>query len=110
MLKKIEEVLKQLNIEIAYQVYNGSSDEYIIFDIYDEKDSEFSEDENLGVTYYITINYWHKSKSCISKYKTIKNLFKNNGFFFYSMTTMPIQNSLFGKNFTFKFEEILEDD
>lgn len=107
MLDELEKILLTLNIELAYQEYAGSADEYIIFDIYDEKDSEFAEDENLEETYFITLNFWHKSKASIKKYKTIKKLLKNNGFFFDSMTTLKSENDFLGKNFLFQKGELV---
>ena len=107
MLEHLEEVLKLLNIELAYQEYAGASEEYLIFDIYSEKDSEYIEDENLGVIYYITLNYWHKSKSCIKKYRTIKKLLKDNGFFFDDMKTLKSEKGFLGKNFLFIKEELV---
>ena len=101
MLEHLEEVLKNLNVELAYQEYQGSAEEYLIFDIYTEEDSEFVEDENLEVIYYITLNYWHKSKSCIKKYREIKKLLKNNSFFFDSIKTLKSERGFLGKNFLF---------
>ncbi|EJT6340400.1 hypothetical protein N2W42_001147 [Clostridium perfringens] len=113
MLEKIEKLLKTLNIDLGYQIYNGNADEYIIFDIVSERDTTFADDVNLEEKKYITINYWHKSKSGIKKYKEIKKLFKKNGFFFDSMKTLSRSSGVYdsadefyGKNFVFTMEEL----
>ena len=61
MHNKIVEVLESLGIDIGFMEYEGNANEYIIFDIYNELDSNFSDDENLSNTYYIQVNYWFKS-------------------------------------------------
>ena len=104
MINKLEEVLKELNIELGYQEYDGKSDEYIIFDIYDLRDTNFADDVNLTCTYYVTLNYWHRSLNKINNYKTIINKLKDNGFYFSNMKTLPKSNNFFGKNFTFKID------
>lgn len=106
VLEKIEKTIKKLSIEAYYQVADISSDEYIIFDIYNEKDTTFCEDSNLEVDYYITLNYWHKGKTGLKKYKTIKEAFKDEGFLFDSIKTLKSsKQNVFGKNYTFKYEE-----
>lgn len=100
LIEELELLLKKLNIEFEMQKYNGDSDEYVIFDIYNEKDTDYCNIGNLTTTYYITLNYWHKNKFCRTKYDTIKKLFKCNGFFFYSAKTLKSDN-MFGKNFIF---------
>lgn len=106
VLEKIENIIKKLGIEACYQVASAKSDEYIIFDIYNEKDTTFCEDENLEIAHYITLSYWHKGKNGLKKYKKIKETFKNEGFFFDSIKTLKSsKQNVFGKNYTFKYEE-----
>lgn len=100
IIEEIEHLLAKLNTEFEMQAYSGKSDEYIIFDIYNEKDTDLCNKGNLTTTYYITLNYWHKDKSCRKKYDIIKKLFKDNSFFFDSAKTLKSEN-LIGKNFTF---------
>ncbi len=109
MLKKIEELLKTLNIDLGYQIYDGNSNEYIIFDIASEYDTTFADDDNLEEKKIVTINYWHKNKSGIEKYIEIKKLFKNNGFFFDSMKTLNPSQGFYGKNFIFILEELNDE-
>lgn len=104
MINKLENVLKELNIELAYQEYDGKSNEYIIYDIYDLRDNNFADDVNLTCTYYITMNYWHKSLDKIKNYKPIIKHMKNNGFYFVNMKTLNKSNNFFGKNFIFKID------
>lgn len=105
MLERIENILKELNIELAYQEYNGEANEYIIFDIFNEKDIEYADDINLGTNYYITINYWHKSLSKVNMPKLIKELMKKHGFFFDGMKSLPKYKGFHGKNLDFIYEE-----
>lgn len=108
VLQNIENIIKKLSIEPYYQVADGESNEYIIFDIFSEKDTEFAEDENMTITYYVTLNYWHKGKQCFTKYKTIKEAFKSEGFFFDDMRTLKSsKQDVYGKNYTFKYEEVI---
>ena len=90
MIVKLENILKELNIELAYQEYDGDAEEYLIFDIYDLRENDFADDINLSLTNYITINYWHK--------------LKDNGFYFIAMKTLNKTDSFYGKNFTFKID------
>ena len=53
MHNKLVEILESLGIDIAFMEYEGNANEYIIFDIYNELDSNFSDDENLSNTLYI---------------------------------------------------------
>ena len=55
MHNKLVEILESLGIDIGFMEYEGNSSEYIIFDIYNELDSSFSDDENLS-------NILHTSK------------------------------------------------
>lgn len=105
MFETIEEILKTLNIELGFQEYTGNADEYIVWDIPSDYDSVFVEDTSIAETFMITINYWHKSKKNIQKYKKIKELFVENGFFLNSKTTLPKAEEFYGKNFIFFKEE-----
>lgn len=105
MLEKLESILKELNIELAFQEYTGDAEEYIIFDVFNEKDSEYADDTNLGVVYYITLNYWYKSLSKINKPKIIKELMKSHGFFFDGMKSLQKYKGFHGKNLDFIYEE-----
>lgn len=108
VLEKIENIIKSLGIVPYYQISDGKSTEYIIFDIYSEKDTEFAEDENMTITYDVTLNYWHNGKQCFSKYKTIKEAFKSEGFFFDDIKTLiSSTQNVYGKNYTFKYEEVI---
>lgn len=106
VLEKIENIINKLEIEACYQIAETNSLEYIIFDIYDEKDTTFCEDSNLEITCYITLSYWHEGKAGLRKYRKIKEAFKKEGFLFDSIKTLKsTKPNSFGKNYTFKIEE-----
>ncbi|MEG0667842.1 MAG: hypothetical protein RR460_04375 [Clostridium sp.] len=104
MHNKLVEILEQLKIPIAFQEFDGESDEYIVFDVYHDEDSDFYDNENLSETYYITLNYWFKSKSNIKKYKKIKSLLKDNDFVYTGGKDL-ISNGYLGRNLDFKYIE-----
>ncbi len=72
MHNKLVEILEELNIPIGFQKFEGEAEEYIIFNIYDDEDSNFFDNENLSETYYICINYWTTKKSKLDNYKKLK--------------------------------------
>ena len=108
MHSKIVEILESLGIDIAFMEYEGNSSEYIIFDIYNELDSSFSDDKSLSNTYYIQVNYWFKSLKNISKYNEIKELLKNNGFIFDGAKDVK-DSGYYGKNMDFIYLDFKED-
>lgn len=108
MHNMLVEILESLGIDIAFMEYEGNSNEYIIFDIYNELDSSFSDDKNLSNTYYIQVNYWFKSLKNINKYNEIKELLKNNGFIFDSAKDVK-DNGYYGKNMDFIYVNFKED-
>lgn len=107
MHNKIVEVLETLGIDIAFMEYEGNSDEYIIFSIYDDEDSDFHDDTNDSEVSYINISYWFKSKSNINKYKKIKELMKKNNFV-YDGGKDRKEGSYYGKSLDFIFTEEME--
>ena len=48
MHNKLVEILEELNIPIGFQKFEGEAEEYIIFNIYDDEDSNFFDNENLS--------------------------------------------------------------
>ena len=66
------DLLEQFGIDIGWEELDNteSLDEYIVFSIYDDKDSN------------ITFNYWYKNLYNINKYRKIKSLLKENGFIY----------------------------
>ena len=107
MYNKIVEVLETLGIDIAFMEYEGNSDEYIIFSIYDDEDSDFNDDTNDSEVSYINITYWFKSKLNINKYKKIKDLMKNNDFIYDGGKDLK-DGSYYGKSLDFIFTEETE--
>lgn len=78
------DLLEQLGITLGWGELDNteSLDEYIVFNIYDDEDSNITADGNLTETYYITIDYWYRDLNNISKYREIKKLLKENGFIY----------------------------
>lgn len=109
MYDKVIKALEELNIDIAFQEYEGAEDEYIIFDIHLEKEEDFASDIAHTNISYITINYCHKSKLGINKYKEIKGIMKQHGFFFDSSKTIPKDGDFYIKNFDFIYKEDMEE-
>ena len=100
MHNKLVEVLETLGVDIAFMEYEGNSNEYIIFDIYNELDTDFSDDNSLSDTYYIQVNYWFKSLKNLDRYIKIKELLKENGFIFDSAKDVK-DSGYYGKNMDF---------
>ena len=100
MHNKIVEVLETLGIDLAFMEYEGNSNEYIIFNIYNEESNNFADDDNLSDVYYIQINYWFKSLKNLNKYNKIKDLLKENGFMFDGAKDLK-DNGYYGKNMDF---------
>ena len=100
MHNKLVEILESLGIDIAFMEYEGNANEYIIFDIYNELDTDFSDDNSLSDTYYIQVNYWFKSLKNLDRYIKIKELLKENGFIFDSAKDVK-DSGYYGKNMDF---------
>ena len=100
MHNKLVEILEALGIDIAFMEYEGNASEYIVFDIYNEVDTDFSDDNSLSDTYYIQVNYWFKSLKNLDKYIKIKELLKNNGFIFDGAKDVK-DSGYYGKNMDF---------
>ena len=100
MHNKLVKILEDLGIDIGFMEYEGNSSEYIIFDIYNEVDTDFSDDISLADTYYIQVNYWFKSLKNLNKYNEIKELLKNNGFIFDGAKDVK-DSGYYGKNMDF---------
>lgn len=109
MYDRVIKALEALDIDIAFQEYEGEEDEYIIFDIFLENETDYSEDEATTLESHVTLNYWHKSKANTKKYKQIKEVMKDHNFFFDVSTSMPRSNGLYGKNFDFIYKEDMEE-
>ena len=100
MHNKLVEVLETLGIDLAFMEYEGNSNEYIIFNIYNEEANNFADDDNLSDVYYIQVNYWFKSLKNLDKYNEIKELLKENGFMFDGAKDLK-DNGYYGKNMDF---------
>lgn len=105
--KIIKDALKELNIQVAYMEIKQQKDKYIVFSIYNEKDSMFCNDTNLAEKYYITMNYWYTNPSDMGIYKEVKKLMKENGFIYDDGTDLKKDGDYFGKSMDFIYEELL---
>lgn len=105
MIEKIFNILQSIEIEGFYQECNTPKDNYCIFSIYNEVDTEIADNISNATIYYITINYWYskKSKALSEKYKEIKKVMKNNGFYFENCTDIKGETH-FGKSLDFKIK------
>ncbi|CEK29415.1 hypothetical protein JGS6364_00611 [[Clostridium] sordellii] len=97
-------ILETLGIDIAWVEYEGNSDEYIVFSIYGDEESDFADNQNLSETYYITINYYFKSLKNIDKWKKIRDLLKQNGFSYDGGEDLKLKN-IYGKNMDFIYKK-----
>lgn len=97
-------ILETLGIDIAWVEYEGNSDEYIVFSIYEDEESDFADNKNLSETYYITINYYFKSLKNIDKWKKIRDLLKQNGFSYDGGEDLKLKN-IHGKNMDFIYKK-----
>ena len=109
MHNKIVEILESLGIDISFMEYEGNSSEYIIFNIYNEADTDFSDDNSLSDTYYIQVNYWFKSLKNIKNYEKIKDLLKENGFMFDGAKDLK-DSGYYGKNMDFIYVNYKKED
>lgn len=109
MYDRVIEALESLDMDIAFQEYEGSEDEYLIFDIHLEKEDNYANNKAQRNISYITINYCHKSKLGINKYKEIKEAMKKHGFFFDYSKTLPKDGDYYVKNFDFIYKEDMEE-
>lgn len=109
MYNKIIETLEPLKIELAFQTYTGESDEYIIFNILDEKETIFADDKNFGVQYGIIITYWFKSLKNINRHTEIKNIMKKNGFNLDGSIKALEDKDIYGKSLDFTYTKLEEE-
>ncbi len=97
-------IFKGLGINSYYQECTNKSDNYVIFSIYKEQDTEIADNISNSTLYYVTINYWY-DKSCkhLDKYKIIKEAMKSNGFKFDGCTDL-VGTTHFCKNIDFIYK------
>ncbi|MEG2056824.1 MAG: hypothetical protein RRZ84_02800 [Romboutsia sp.] len=106
--KKIIDILKPLSIPAYYMSAGKQVDKYIVFSIYNEKDTDRFDNKNLSETYYITLNFWYKKPSDLVLYKQIKELLKENRFKFDGSNDLK-DGEFFGKNLDFIYKEFITD-
>ncbi|MGL4731256.1 MAG: hypothetical protein ACRCW0_06700 [Clostridium sp.] len=76
------DLLETLNIPIGHEELENVDklEEYIVFNVYHDEESNICDDSNLTETYYITINYYYKKYINLYKWKIIRDLLKSNNF------------------------------
>lgn len=107
--KKIIEALTPLGIPVIFlELDNKRSDydAYVIFNVYNEEDADFSDDENGAEISYISLNYYYNKPADMDKAKQIKTLMKQNGFIFDGAQDI-VTEDFYGKNMDFIFKEYL---
>jgi hypothetical protein len=67
---------------VAFLEYSGTAPAYVMFQVYDDADSDFVDDDNDAEVSYINVNYWYKNPADKNKAKQIKQLLKNVGFIY----------------------------
>lgn len=100
--------LLPLDIDLGFMQYEGNKKEYIIFNIYQEKESNLCDDTNLSETYLIQINYWFKDLRNINKYKEIKNILKKNNFHYRTGVDL-FDEGFYGKSMDFVYVKFREE-
>lgn len=110
MRSKIFNILQAININAYYQECTNKTDEYVIYSIYQEKDTEVADNTSQATMYYITINYWYKkdNRKLTDRYKEIKKVMKSNSFKFDGCVDL-VGETHFGKNMDFKIKVWNED-
>lgn len=112
MISEIFNILKSININAYYQECTNKTDEYVVYSIYQEKDTEVVDNKSRATLYYITINYCYKKGNIElgnkDRYKEIKKIMKSNGFGFDGCVDV-VGETHFGKNMDFKIEICNED-
>lgn len=102
--KRIIDILKPLNVPVYYMETGKQADKYIIFNIYNEKDTDKFDNRNLSETYYIALNYWYSNPSDIALYKEIKRILKEHKFRFDGCKDLK-DGKYYGKNLDFIYKE-----
>lgn len=102
--KTIREVLKPLRIPTYYMECSEKTDKYIIFNVYNEQDTDVFDNENISETYYITLNYWYSNPDDIVLYKEIKRLLKQANFKFDGSSDIK-DGPYYGKNMDFIYKQ-----
>lgn len=108
MNKKVIAALSSLGIPVAYMEYKGEADSYIMFQVYNEQDAEFYDDENQAEIFYIEVNYYFDNPADFGKAKEIKRLMKQAGFIFDGAKDL-YDDGTYGKNLEFIYKEYLEE-
>ncbi|MFU2418100.1 hypothetical protein [Peptacetobacter sp. AB800] len=80
--KKVKSIIKGLGIECYYSTSESSLEDYVIYKVSTESDSEFADDRNLAVEYNVLVRYLYKKPNKIMRYKDIIRAMKENGFSF----------------------------
>lgn len=103
--KKVKSVIKGLGIECYYSTSESSLEDYVIYKINAESDSEFFDDSNLATEYNVSIRFLYKNPNKMIIYKNIIRAMKENGFSFVVSYDYEKQNPYFIKEMEFIYKD-----
>ncbi len=103
--KKVRNIIKGLGIECYYSTSESSLEDYVIYKINAESDSEFFDDSNLATEYSVSIRYLYKNPNNMMKYKDIIRTMKENGFSFVVAYDADKENPFFKKDMEFIYKD-----
>lgn len=101
--KKIIETLKVLDIPVLQEI-KRKADRYILFRVYNNKDTEFADNKNLRERYFITLKYYCLNPDDKDLYYSIKDLMKGNDFVFEDGGNLPKEEDYFVQELDFNIE------
>lgn len=76
--RKVMESLKEVEVPISFQKYNGKKEEYITFHVYRVDGEEYEDDKEVLIGYYIQIDIWNKRDYTELVEKVKEEMQKNN--------------------------------
>lgn len=108
MDEKVSLALASLNIPVALNEYVGKADKYIMYKIFNERDSDFADNGNSAVLHYVTMSLWYRKPADRALVKTVKELMKEAGFIFdNSQDLAKDDDGYMGRGYDFIFKEFL---
>lgn len=101
--KKIIETLKGLGIPVLQEI-GRKADSYILFRVYNNRDIEFADNENLRERYFITLKYYCIDPLDKDLFYSIKDLMKGNDFAFEDGGNLPKEGDYFVQDLDFSLD------
>lgn len=78
----IKNTVKSLDIECYYSAAESRLDNYAIYSVDTESETEHFDNKNFAIEYNVSIKYFYKKPNQMMKYREIINAMKKNGFSF----------------------------